>query len=161
MKAPYTLPNGLSIKEGHLWNKRMEAFHGVHPLLSAEEGRKHPSKKDVENSRSDRVDATKRAEDAKARALKAEERIKQVDVGEFAAAVVNFVNKFQEEFPQLLDLFNRFKVDWPAYFEGMLALGETVEVSVEDLEREAASGKVDGEEDAAPEEATVDDAATT
>ncbi|GAA0180810.1 hypothetical protein LIER_30157 [Lithospermum erythrorhizon] len=43
MKAPYSLPNGLSIEEGHLWNKRMEAFHALHPLLSAEEGRKHPT----------------------------------------------------------------------------------------------------------------------
>ncbi|GAA0167019.1 hypothetical protein LIER_22046 [Lithospermum erythrorhizon] len=43
MKAPYTLPNGLCIEEGHLWNKHMEAFHVVRPLLLAEEGRKHPS----------------------------------------------------------------------------------------------------------------------
>ncbi|GAA0139786.1 hypothetical protein LIER_01264 [Lithospermum erythrorhizon] len=43
MKAPYTLPNCLSIEEGHLWNKHMEAFHAVHQLLSAKEGRKHPA----------------------------------------------------------------------------------------------------------------------
>ncbi|GAA0158105.1 hypothetical protein LIER_15215 [Lithospermum erythrorhizon] len=43
MRAPYNLPNGLCIEEGHLRNKRMEAFHVVRSLLSAEEGRKHPS----------------------------------------------------------------------------------------------------------------------
>ncbi|GAA0142036.1 hypothetical protein LIER_35504 [Lithospermum erythrorhizon] len=43
MKALYTLPNGLSIEEGHLWNKRMETFHAGHPVFSAEEGRKHPT----------------------------------------------------------------------------------------------------------------------
>ncbi|GAA0157072.1 hypothetical protein LIER_14415 [Lithospermum erythrorhizon] len=43
MKASYTLPNGLSIEGSHLWNNRMEAFHAVHPLLSVEKGRKHPS----------------------------------------------------------------------------------------------------------------------
>ncbi|GAA0152063.1 hypothetical protein LIER_10637 [Lithospermum erythrorhizon] len=43
MKARYTLPNGLSIEEDHTWNKRMEAFHMVHPLLSVEEGGKHNS----------------------------------------------------------------------------------------------------------------------
>ncbi|GAA0187316.1 hypothetical protein LIER_34604 [Lithospermum erythrorhizon] len=43
MKAPYTLPNGLSIQVGHLWNKCMEDFHAVKPLLSAEKGKKHAS----------------------------------------------------------------------------------------------------------------------
>ncbi|GAA0166884.1 hypothetical protein LIER_21944 [Lithospermum erythrorhizon] len=43
MKAPYSLRNGLSIEEGHLWNNRIEAFHAVHPFLFADEGRKHPS----------------------------------------------------------------------------------------------------------------------
>ncbi|GAA0154182.1 hypothetical protein LIER_37819 [Lithospermum erythrorhizon] len=33
MKAPYILPNGLSIEDGHLWNNRMEAFHVGHPPL--------------------------------------------------------------------------------------------------------------------------------
>ncbi|GAA0172567.1 hypothetical protein LIER_26368 [Lithospermum erythrorhizon] len=43
MKASCTLPNGSSIQVGHFWNKRMEVFHAVQPLLSSEEGRKHPS----------------------------------------------------------------------------------------------------------------------
>ncbi|GAA0152095.1 hypothetical protein LIER_37420 [Lithospermum erythrorhizon] len=29
MKTPYSLPNGLSIEEGLLWHKRMEAFHAA------------------------------------------------------------------------------------------------------------------------------------
>ncbi|GAA0160812.1 hypothetical protein LIER_39109 [Lithospermum erythrorhizon] len=43
MKPPYTHPNDLSVSEGHLWNKCIEAFHAVRPLLSDEEGRKYPS----------------------------------------------------------------------------------------------------------------------
>ncbi|GAA0163771.1 hypothetical protein LIER_19559 [Lithospermum erythrorhizon] len=43
MKAPYSFPNGLSIEEEHLWTNCMEAFHAVHPLLSAEEEQKNPS----------------------------------------------------------------------------------------------------------------------
>ncbi|GAA0145627.1 hypothetical protein LIER_05780 [Lithospermum erythrorhizon] len=35
MKAPHTVPNGLSIQEGHLWKKRLKAFHAVQALLSA------------------------------------------------------------------------------------------------------------------------------
>ncbi|GAA0163588.1 hypothetical protein LIER_39625 [Lithospermum erythrorhizon] len=43
MKAPYTLSNGLSIQEGYLWTNNMNAFHVVQPLISTEEGQKHPS----------------------------------------------------------------------------------------------------------------------
>ncbi|GAA0142604.1 hypothetical protein LIER_03463 [Lithospermum erythrorhizon] len=137
--------------------------------------------KDVKNSLSARVEATKRAEDPEAHALKAEECLKQVDaeverhvseytetaefdliVGkESAAAIVNFVNKFQEEFPQILDLFNRFKVDWPEYFEGMPAPGETAEVFGKSPDREAAGGKIAEKEGSSLEDATVDDEATT
>ncbi|GAA0160134.1 hypothetical protein LIER_16757 [Lithospermum erythrorhizon] len=262
MKAPYSLPNGLPIEEGHLWNKCMEAFLVVHSFLSVEEGRKHPSSdplgpfalssiymiqereeelnsvkealsaeelkaktlqeeketmglehakryntleaemqkqksnhsslaKDLENSHAARVEATKRAEDAEARALKveatkraedaearalkAEELLKQVDaeverriaaytktaefdllVGkEYAAAVINFVGKFQEECPQLLDFFNHFKTDWPIYFEDTPTPGETVEVF-----RESTGEEIANEEGVVPENVNIDDEAT-
>ncbi|GAA0152370.1 hypothetical protein LIER_10870 [Lithospermum erythrorhizon] len=114
--------------------------------------------KDMEDSRSARVEATKRDESVEARALKAEERLKQVEsevekrvaaytkTAEFdiilgkesAATVINVVDKFQGECPQLLGLFNRFKGDWPEYFEGMSmdVPGETIEVADESAERE-------------------------
>ncbi|GAA0151566.1 hypothetical protein LIER_37308 [Lithospermum erythrorhizon] len=32
MKVPYSLSNGLSIEEGHLWNKRVEALYMIKAL---------------------------------------------------------------------------------------------------------------------------------
>ncbi|GAA0143878.1 hypothetical protein LIER_04458 [Lithospermum erythrorhizon] len=118
--------------------------------------------KDVENSRAANVGATKRAEDAEARALKAEECLKQVvadverriatytEIAEFdllvgkesVAAIINFVGKFQEECPQLLDFFDCFKTDWTAYFEDMPTPGETAEVFGEAIVERLLSRKV-------------------
>ncbi|GAA0154141.1 hypothetical protein LIER_12210 [Lithospermum erythrorhizon] len=124
--------------------------------------------KDVEESRSAAVAETYRTEEAEARASEAESRLSQVDaevarkfyefkeseecnllVGkESAAAAVGFVTKFLGEFPQLLDLFNKFKDDWPEeYFEGMsvvIPLIETPDETTEvvDATNEVAKGKV-------------------
>ncbi|GAA0145626.1 hypothetical protein LIER_05779 [Lithospermum erythrorhizon] len=73
---------------------------------------------------------------------------------ESAAGVVGFVTKFRGEFPQLLDLFTCFKVDWPEYFEGMSvatppieAEAKTVEVADEGAEEEVVAAD-DNSEDA-------------
>ncbi|GAA0173286.1 hypothetical protein LIER_26938 [Lithospermum erythrorhizon] len=153
------------VEEGHLWNKCMEAFHAIHPLLSAEEGRRHLSSepmdafalsalymiKDVEDSRSTRVEAVKRAED---RALKDETRLSQMDaeiawrVEEFkdseegdlfmakesAVAVACFVANLLGDFPQLAG----FSVGSP--IENVGAPGEQVMAPGEGVE---ATGKME------------------
>ncbi|GAA0163772.1 hypothetical protein LIER_19560 [Lithospermum erythrorhizon] len=55
---------------------------------------------------------------------------------ESAAAVVNFVDKFQGEFPQLLDLFNRFKVDWSEYFEVHPSLNDLTSAQSQSISNE-------------------------
>ncbi|GAA0146459.1 hypothetical protein LIER_06406 [Lithospermum erythrorhizon] len=42
MKAPYSLPNGLPIPDCNTWSNHMSVFQVVYPLLSPDEGKKHP-----------------------------------------------------------------------------------------------------------------------
>ncbi|GAA0165418.1 hypothetical protein LIER_20825 [Lithospermum erythrorhizon] len=184
-KAPCTIPNGLSVSEGHLFNKRMEAFHAalnaqyaatrreamrdlssekremeleaarvslkerVEELNSAKSALSPDGAgevedqssltKDVEDSRSARLEAINRAEVAKARPFEAETRLSQFDE-EVAQRVAEF--KDSEEG----DLF--FNGDWPEeYFEGLSVVtplieapGETTEVA--DQGGEIAEGEV-------------------
>ncbi|GAA0169780.1 hypothetical protein LIER_24186 [Lithospermum erythrorhizon] len=92
--------------------------------------------KDVEDSRSAAVAEAKRAEEAEARASKAETLLNQVDA--------------ESECPQLLDVFARFKKDWfEEYFEGLLlsslricnqAPAEVTEVAAGGIGEEPAEG---------------------
>ncbi|GAA0161178.1 hypothetical protein LIER_39183 [Lithospermum erythrorhizon] len=172
------------IEEGHLWNKRMEAFQAVHLLLSAQEGRKHVSSdpmeafalstvymikalnanysytrrellkeaasektcntlkadlerlksdqstlaKDIKDSRSAAVAATKRAEDAEVRATRAKAR-KASD-----AVVYGFVTRFLGDFPQLVSMYNQFKEAWrETYFEGLFVDCPHAETPIENI----------------------------
>ncbi|GAA0157127.1 hypothetical protein LIER_14459 [Lithospermum erythrorhizon] len=89
--------------------------------------------KDVEDSRSARLEAIKRAEVVEDRALRSETLLSQMDaelgrrVEEFkdskegdlfvgkesAATVAGFVAKFLGDFPQLADMLDQFKSEWP------------------------------------------------
>ncbi|GAA0167630.1 hypothetical protein LIER_22516 [Lithospermum erythrorhizon] len=149
----------------------MEAFHAVHPLLSADEGRKHPS--------SDSMDAFALFSLYMIKALNAQyaltchEAMREISsekmqvggpiVAEFkdsedsvlfvgkesAAVVVDFVTKFLGDFPQLLDIFNKFKEDWPVeYFEGLSMDAPLAEAptktteAAENAEGEVTAGKI-------------------
>ncbi|GAA0143841.1 hypothetical protein LIER_04430 [Lithospermum erythrorhizon] len=102
--------------------------------------------KDVEDTRSTKLEAVKRAEAAEAHAEEGD-----LFVGkESVVAVYGIVTRFHGDFPQLVDMYNQFKKAWPeAYFEGLSVDSPLAETPTEDIE-------VAGEGDEVAEEAADD-----